>query len=125
MLLTHKDKIIHNDKIIIPSSLKQHVVEWYHTYLLHPGEKRTEETIGQHLYWKNMRDDIRAYIAKCPQCQKQKKQKKKYGHLPMKEAETQPWEKLCVDLIGEYTIKRKGRKDLKFKALTMTDRGSN
>jgi hypothetical protein len=30
---------------------------------------------------------------------------KKYGHLPIKEAEADPWEKLCVDLIGPYTIK--------------------
>jgi hypothetical protein len=28
----------------------------------------------------------------------------KYGHLPSKEAEAEPWERLCVDLIGPYTI---------------------
>ena len=38
---------------------------------------------------------------------KQKKQRKKYGHLPVKEAECLPWERLCVDLIGPYNIKSK------------------
>ncbi len=45
----------------------------------------------------------------------------KLGKLPAKEAEAQPWDKLCVDLIGPYTIKRKGKKDLKLHCLTMID----
>jgi hypothetical protein len=114
-LLTYKGKII------IPKKLRQRVIEWYHTYLLHPGEKRTEETIRQHLHWRGMRKAVRDFVAKCPACQKQKKQKKKYGYLPPKEAETMPWEKLCVDLGGRRIIKKKRRKDLNLKALTMID----
>ena len=37
--------ITFDDKIVIPSSLQQRVVQWYHTQLCHPGEKRMEETI--------------------------------------------------------------------------------
>jgi len=33
-----------------------------------------------------------------------KKLSKKHG-IPEKEAETRPWQKLCVDLIGPYKIK--------------------
>ena len=47
--------------------------------------------------------------------------KKKYGHLPIKEAEAEPWEKLCVDLIGPYTIKRPGKKTLTLWCVTMID----
>ena len=46
------DLICHNPKIVIPASLKGQVMEWYHLYLAHPGIHRTEETIGQHLWWK-------------------------------------------------------------------------
>lgn len=53
-----------------------------------------------------MRNDITNDVATCSICQKQKKQRKKYGHLPEKKAEFQPWERLCVDLIGPYTIKK-------------------
>ena len=35
-------------------------------------------------------------------------EKKKYGKLPPKEAEAQPWDTLCVDLIGKYQFTTKG-----------------
>jgi hypothetical protein len=68
--------------------------------------------ILQHFYWKNMRDHITHDVSICGVCQKQKKQHKKYGLLPEKKAEFQPWERLCVDLIGPYKIKsnKRGRK---------------
>ena len=52
-----------------------------------------------------LREDVRHHVSTCPVCQKNKKQTKKYGHLPAKKAEGTPWECLCVDLIGEYKIK--------------------
>ena len=48
---------------------------------------------------------VHEICSKCPACQRTKKSTIKYRHLPPKEAETQPWEKLCVDMIGPYTIK--------------------
>jgi hypothetical protein len=38
-----------------------------------------------------------------------------------KEAEAEPWERLCVDLIGPYTIKREGAEPLQLWCLTMID----
>ena len=35
--------IVRNDKIVIPKTLQRRVVEWYHWYLCHPGETRTEK----------------------------------------------------------------------------------
>jgi hypothetical protein len=46
---------------------------------------------------------------------------KKYGHLPIKEAKAEPWERLCVNLIGSYTIKRKGSEPLRLWCITMID----
>ena len=35
--------LIHeNDKILVPATLQQRVLEWYHTILVHPGENRME-----------------------------------------------------------------------------------
>jgi hypothetical protein len=45
----------------------------------------------------------------------------KYRHLPSKEAEAEPWERPCVDLIGPYTIKHKGAEPLLLWCLTMID----
>ena len=53
--------------------------------------------------------------------QKNKSQTKKYGHLPAKDAEYIPWDRLCIDLIREYKIRRKDKKILKMKDVTMID----
>jgi hypothetical protein len=58
---------------------------------------------------------------KCATCQKAKVTNQKYGKLPPKEAEAEPWDTLCVDLIGPYKITRKGKKDLTLWCLTMID----
>jgi hypothetical protein len=115
------DLICREDKIVIPKVLQKYVLHWYHTYLLHPGSDRTELTIKQHLYWNNMQADIRKHVDTCDTCQKTKKYKKKYGHLPEKTAEAVPWERLCIDLIGPYTIEREGQENLELKAVTMID----
>jgi len=47
-----------------------------------------------------------------------------YGHLPPKEAEAEIWDKMCVDLIGPYKIRRKGEPDLVCKCVTMIDPAS-
>jgi transposase InsO family protein len=109
------------DKIVVPKKLQKHATAWYHNTLCHPGINRTEETIGQHLWWPKQREFITQYVKRCPTCQRNKRKKLSYGHVPAKEAETVPWDKLCVDLIGPYKIRRKGRKDLVCKAVTMID----
>ena len=46
----------------------------------------------------------------------------KYGHLPEKEAESQPWQKLCVDLIGPYNIAQdNNNKPQTLRCVTMID----
>ena len=111
----------YKDKILVPQKLHRHVIDWYHTVLCHPGINRTEETISQHLWWPEMRKEITNYVRACPTCQKNKRKIKKYGHLPPKEAESKPWDKMCIDLIGPYKIRRKGKDDLVCKCVTMID----
>ena len=113
--------ICYKDKIVIASTLQHRVVDWYHNSLGHPGINRTEETICQHLWWPKMRDHISSSVSTCASCQRNKRRHKKYGHLPEKVAEAQPWDRLCVDLIGQYKIRRKGQPDLICKAVTMID----
>ena len=114
---------MYKHKIVVPQTLQKRVIDFYHTTLCHPGINRTEETISQHFYWQNMQNDITKSVSTCAICQKQKKQRRKYGHLPEKEAEFRPWERLCVDLIGPYNIKSKiqGVKIPTLKCVTMID----
>jgi hypothetical protein len=47
---------------------------------------------------------------------------KRFGPFPEKEAEAMPWDKMCIDLIGPYTIRRKGnKKPLICKCIMMID----
>ena len=109
------------DKIYIPLLLQKRLVEWYHNRLLHPGHTRTEETIKQHFWWPKLRDHVRSYVKTCTICQKNKRKKHHYGLLPAKEAEATPWDKLCIDLIGPYKIRRKGKPELQCSAVTFID----
>jgi hypothetical protein len=70
-----------------------------------------------------MRDQITNDVSTCVICQTQKKQSKKYGLLPEKEAEAMPWDTLCVNLISPYNIKSKvkGVKIPPLKCVTMID----
>ena len=56
-----------------------------------------------------------------PNLPKKKTNNQKYGKLPPKRAETNPWYTLCVDLIVPYTIPRKGENPLKLWCLTKID----
>jgi hypothetical protein len=41
--------------------------------------------------------------------------------IPPKVAEAKPWDRLCIDLIGLYQIRKKGKKELICKCVTMID----
>jgi len=72
-----------------------------------------------------MRTTIRSITKSCKTCQKDKRRKLKYGHLPAKTIIRIPWEALCVDLIGPYTLKGKDGSQINFMALTMIDLASS
>ena len=71
-----------------------------------------------------MSAQIEAYIKTCHKCQLTKKQRKKYGKLPPKKAETIAWNRVNVDLIGPYAIKTP-TKEHELRAMTMIDPVTN
>ena len=114
------DLLCYKDKIYIPQSLRQRVLSWYHEYLLHPGQTRTEQTIRNTMTWPGLTQDVERLCSTCPVCQLTKKERKKYGLLPPKTAESDPWVMVCVDLVGPFTIKTP-LKTHSLLALTMID----
>lgn len=111
---------VKDDKIVVPTSLQTRTVEWYHERLMHPGETRTELSITQHYCWKGLRNTVKRVCKKCHDCTVNKPNTKKYGHLPPKEAEVQPWQTVCIDLIGPYPIGHK-ENETSLWCLTMID----
>jgi hypothetical protein len=77
------------------------------------------------IYWKGMRNTIRSIKKSCKTCQVNKKGTQKYGYLPSKILRSTPWEAICVNLIGPYTLKGKDGLSIDFMALTMIDPASS
>ncbi len=98
---------------------------WYHHYLQHPGHNCLEGTMNAAIYWKGMQTTVRSITKSCKSCQVNKGHTRKYGHLPSKIVICTPWEALCVDLIGPYTLKGKDGSAIDFMALTMIDPASS
>ena len=124
-LVENESCICHEGKLVIPKPLQRRATMWYHHYLQHPGHTRLEETMKAAIYWKGMRTTIRSITKSCKTCQVNKKRSLKYGHLPSKIVVSVPWEALCVDLIGPYTLKGKDGSSIDFMALTMIDPASS
>jgi len=124
-LVENKSCICDKGRLVIPKPLQRRATIWYHHYLQHPGHTRLEETMKVAIYWKGMRTTIRSITKSCKTCQINKKRSLKYGHLPSKIVISTPWEALCVDLIGPYTLKGKDSSSIDFMALTMINPASS
>ncbi len=108
-------------RLVIPTPLQQQATMWYHHYLEHPGHTRLKETMSAAIYWKGMRKTIQSITKSCKSCQVNKRRQLKYGHLISKIVISTPWEALCVNLVGPYTLKGKDGSAVDFMALTMID----
>jgi hypothetical protein len=118
-LIENTTCVCKDGRLVIPKPIQVHAVKWYHHYLQHPGLTRLEETMNAAMYWKGMHTTIRSIAKSCKSCQAYKRWSPKYGHLPPKTVYSIPWECLCVDLIGPYTLKGKDNLQIDFMALTM------
>jgi transposase InsO family protein len=67
-----------------------------------------------------MRKTVQRVCSHCAVCQAIKPTKQKFGYLPEKEPDVEPWKTLCIDLIGPYTI-GKGQHTTVLYAMTMID----
>ena len=110
--------ICHKGRLAIPKPLQSRAVMWYHHYLQHPRHTRLKETMKAAIYWKGMRNTNQSKTKSCKTCQVNKKRTQKYGHLPPKIVISTPWEALCVDLVGPYTLKGKDGLSIMLECLT-------
>jgi hypothetical protein len=102
--------------MVLQTALCHRAINWYPHYLQHPGATRLEETLR-----KGMQNTISKYVKNCHKCQINKGHKHKYGKLPTKLVRQNPWEALCIDLIGPYTLKGQDKTEIDFMCLTMID----
>jgi len=103
----YQTKFVNNTKLlffkkkaVLPSSLVQSVVSWYHDNLNHPGIQRTFETINVHFTCKGRRRMVETHVSSCAICAKQKRSDIQYGPIPPSGAVYKPWECVHIDLFG-------------------------
>jgi hypothetical protein len=120
-LLKDTTVLCKNGKLVIPASLGHRAVAWYHYYLQHPGHSHLKETMRSVMYWKYMHHTIWRYVKFCRSCQANKRHSLRYGYVPPKLVIMTPWEALCVDLVGPYTLNGKDGSSIDFMSLTMID----
>ena len=113
--------VFEKSRLVIPSVLRSRALQWYHHYLQHPGTSRLEETLIAVMYWPGLRADVKRLVKSCERCQKGKRRKQQYGHVPPRLSDQKPWRKVCVDLIGPYTIKGLDGTIMDFMCLTIID----
>jgi transposase InsO family protein len=70
------------DRVFVPSSLKEIMMIKLHDQLGHFGWEKTLSTISEHFYWDNMRQEVQNYVKSCIVCN-QCKPPHAYTHLPL------------------------------------------
>ena len=68
-----------------------------------------------------MQPHIRKHVKCFERCQLEKRCKRKYRHLPPTTAHVIPWNQVCMDLVGPYTIKSDNTTIMHFIRLTILD----
>lgn len=111
-------------KIYLPDALLHDAVKWYHLVLGHLGKSRLYDTMKQHLYHPDLLNKIEEVVLKCDTCQRQKANLRGHGHTAGREASAIPWQTVCVDLIGPWTLNVDGE-ETPFLALTIIDPVTN
>jgi hypothetical protein len=93
-----------NDKIVVPNNqniINQILKEFHNSHIGgHAGITRTLARIRAQFYWKNMREDIRAYVSQCVICQQAKSiNTMPAGLLQPLPIPNQVWEDVAMDFI--------------------------
>ena len=78
---TIRDPVAKQERIIVPKSLQNRLMQWYHTMLVHPGNDRRFNTLHQHYTWPNMRAAIAKCVKHCDACQRAKRGQRGYGKV--------------------------------------------
>ncbi|XP_008484648.1 uncharacterized protein K02A2.6-like [Diaphorina citri] len=88
--------LYYDGRIIIPTSLKKHILELVHSG--HQGFTKTKLKATESVYWVNMNSDIEEYVNKCKVCDKFKHCNTR-DELSSHEIVCLPFSKLGVDIM--------------------------
>ena len=86
------------DRLCLPQSLKQDILQAYHDDLGHQGRDRTSSLVKSIFFWPGMDKDISEWIRKCDRCIRRKRPLTKAAELVNIQSSA-PMELVCVDYL--------------------------
>jgi hypothetical protein len=98
-------KINCNERVMIPESLRQLLMNFYQDSLQHPGVVRMTNSLWTNFAWPTLKEDVTEFVKSYDECPRFKKSRKHYGHLKLSDSHTNiPWDQVAVDCTGPWTI---------------------
>ncbi|KAJ2921647.1 hypothetical protein H1R20_g15445, partial [Candolleomyces eurysporus] len=87
--------------LIYGRSAREIVIDEAHSTLAHLGASKTVEYLRDHVWWKELVSDTKAFCKTCSTCRRSKPDNQKpYGLLNPLPVPTVPWESIGVDFVG-------------------------
>lgn len=98
-------------RVVVPDTLREDLIAWYHYNLGHPASDRQYKTMQPIFYWPSMSATIERFIHACVVCKQAKLHggKQQHGLLPPRTLRSaNPFDVVHVDLIGPYAHAKYG-----------------
>ena len=106
-------------KVMVQSrSAREIIISEAHSMLVHLGAAKTVDYLRDHVWWKDLVSDVKAYCETCSTCKTSKPSNKKpYGLLNPLEVPTYPWESMGIDFVGP--LPESGNRDGMYDSITV------
>jgi hypothetical protein len=106
-------------KIIVNGrNIHEIIISEAHSVLAHLGANKTLNYLRDHVWWKDMVSDTKAYCETCITCKRSKPNNQKpYGLLNPLTIPSEPWESIGVDFVGPLPLSR--NRDGEFDSITV------
>ena len=99
-------------------SAREIVISEAHSILAHLGASKTLDYLRDHVWWKDIVSDVKAFCETCHTCKASKPSNQKpYGLLNPLSAPTYPWESVGMDFVGP--LPESGNRDGIYDSITV------
>ena len=105
-------------KLIDGRNVREIVISEAHSILAHLGASKTLDYLRDHVWWKDMVSDVKAFCETCHTCKISKPNNQKpYGLLNPLSIPSYPWESIGMDFVGP--LPESGNRDGMFDSITV------
>jgi hypothetical protein len=99
-------------------NVREIIISEAHSLLAHLGPNKTTSYLRDHVWWKDLIADTKAYCETCVTCKRSKPNNQKpYGLLNSLAVPSEPWESIGVDFVGPLPLSH--NRDGEFDSITV------